>query len=221
VIAGRRTVPRAAPALGGWPSLATVVSAGAAGALRAGHRHDAAAQAVRAVPGDGPAAQATRLAVAHVLALDDGPEHDRWRRNLAACEAALLDGDSAPAPRDDGRGRRGGVARGGTGGLTRQFPECRLCRKRARARLCVRTGGHDVSHRGPLERRRAGPVPVLRCRLAAAAGGCGGWPLGCCAVHAVRRNEDDRERSRRPAAASLRLNAIATREAERASKSTP
>ena len=59
---------------------------------------DAAAQAIRAVPGDGPAASATRLEVAHVLALPDGPDRDRWRENLAQCEAALLDGRPAPRP---------------------------------------------------------------------------------------------------------------------------
>jgi hypothetical protein len=40
---------------------------------------DAAAQAVRAVPGDGAVARATRLAVAHVLAVEDYDERDRWR----------------------------------------------------------------------------------------------------------------------------------------------
>ena len=59
---------------------------------------DAAAQAFRAVPGDGPAAQACRCAVAHVLFLDDDAERDRWRSNLARCEAALLDGTSPPRP---------------------------------------------------------------------------------------------------------------------------
>jgi len=59
---------------------------------------DAAAQAFRAVPGDGPAARATRLAVAHVLALD-GPARERWRANLAICEASLLDGrEDVPRP---------------------------------------------------------------------------------------------------------------------------
>jgi hypothetical protein len=60
---------------------------------------DAAAQAVRAVPGEGPAARATRLAVAHVLALDDGDERERWRDLLARCEALLLDGrEDTPRP---------------------------------------------------------------------------------------------------------------------------
>jgi hypothetical protein len=59
---------------------------------------DAAAQAVRAVPADSPAAHACRRAVAHVLYLDDDDERDRWRSNLAACEAALLDGTSPPRP---------------------------------------------------------------------------------------------------------------------------
>ena len=59
---------------------------------------DAAAQAVRAVPADGAAARATRVAVAHVLYVDDDDERDRWRSNLAQCEAALLDGGFPPRP---------------------------------------------------------------------------------------------------------------------------
>jgi len=59
---------------------------------------DAAAQAVRAVPGDGPAAQACRRAVAHVLYVDDDDERERWRGLLAQCESALLDGRSPPRP---------------------------------------------------------------------------------------------------------------------------
>jgi hypothetical protein len=53
---------------------------------------DAAAQAFRAVPGDGAVARATRLAVAHVLVVEDDDDRNRWRPNLAQCEAALLDG---------------------------------------------------------------------------------------------------------------------------------
>ena len=63
------------------------------------------------VPGDGPAARATRLAVAHVLYVDDDDERDRWRSNLAQCEAALLDGAFAAASGDDRPGRCAGVAR--------------------------------------------------------------------------------------------------------------
>ena len=59
---------------------------------------DAAARAVGAVPGDGPAAHACRRAVAHVLYLDDDDERDRWRSVLAQCEAALLDGTPPPRP---------------------------------------------------------------------------------------------------------------------------
>jgi hypothetical protein len=60
---------------------------------------DAARRAIEAVPGDGPAARACRQAVAHVLYLDDDDhERDRWRSNLAQCEAALLDGTSPPRP---------------------------------------------------------------------------------------------------------------------------
>jgi hypothetical protein len=61
---------------------------------------DAAAQAFRAVPGDGAVARARRLAVAHVLAVDDDDERNRWRSILAACESALLDGrEDVPRPR--------------------------------------------------------------------------------------------------------------------------
>ena len=60
---------------------------------------DAAAQAVRAVPGDSAVSRACRLAVAHVLALPDGPARERWRANLAICEASLLDGrEDVPRP---------------------------------------------------------------------------------------------------------------------------
>jgi hypothetical protein len=60
---------------------------------------DAAARAVASVPGDGAATRATRLAVAHVLYVDDDAERDRWRSNLAACEASLLDGrEDVPRP---------------------------------------------------------------------------------------------------------------------------
>ena len=48
--------------------------------------------------GDGPAAEACRRAVAHVLYLDDDDERDRWRSVLAQCEAALLDGTPPPRP---------------------------------------------------------------------------------------------------------------------------
>ena len=51
---------------------------------------EAAARAFRAVPGDGPAAHACRLAVAMVLHLDDGAERDRWRSQLVQAEAAFV-----------------------------------------------------------------------------------------------------------------------------------
>ena len=39
---------------------------------------------MEAVGGDGAASHASRLAVAHVLYLDDDDERDRWRSNLDA-----------------------------------------------------------------------------------------------------------------------------------------
>lgn len=59
---------------------------------------DAAVHALRAVPGEGEAARAARLAVCHVLVLDDGPRRDLWRLKLGDAEAALLDGGDAPRP---------------------------------------------------------------------------------------------------------------------------
>src|SRR4051794_21953730 len=52
--------------------------------------NDAAARAVAAIAGNGRPAHACRLAIAHVLALDDGFERERWRGLLAESEAALL-----------------------------------------------------------------------------------------------------------------------------------
>ncbi len=57
-----------------------------------------AARAVAAIPGDGRTAHACRLAIAQLLALDDGPERERWRGLLAESEAALLDGRGPPRP---------------------------------------------------------------------------------------------------------------------------
>ena len=79
----------------------------------------------RAVPGDCPAARAMRLAVAHVLYLDDGDARQRWRvYSLRARRRSVLDARRATS-RDDRRGSCGRCAR-----RNGRFRRVYLCRRR-------------------------------------------------------------------------------------------
>ena len=100
---------------------------------------------------------------------------------------------SSPVTRQSPRPLPGRVPVGAAG-TCRSQPACCVCPFARGETMQANRGPLERRRTGPVPRRRAGtgPVPLLRWRVEAAACGCAARRLGRCALHGLRRHEDDR-----------------------------